>query len=87
MNRKYKLDTAGCTNKQKAVEILLPWCGSLEVANTSFEKKELFADPEAEGYREMIEDLDSIGVSVFDYERIQMPKFTGINHEPEFSYT
>lgn len=85
MKRKYQLDTACCTNKLKAIKILLPWCGSLEIANTVFERKELEADPDAEGYRKLIEDLDSIGVAVFDMDRVQKPKFEGVDNENSYT--
>lgn len=82
MNRKYKLETAGCTDKPAALRAIMNCVGSLEVANTMLEKQELEADPEHPNYRQMIDDLDAVNIQVFDYERVQTPKFEGISHEP-----
>lgn len=80
MRRKYKLETGSCTNKAKAVKIIFNYNKSVEVANTCFDRQELEADPEDNNYRELIEDLDSVGVQVYDMEKIQLPK-TIITHE------
>lgn len=87
MNRKYKLDTTECTSAVDATEIISQCCGiSIDHAILYFQDDELDADPEHPRYRELIERLDSVGVKVYDMERVQIPKIEGVDHE-QSSYT
>ena len=95
MKRVYKLDTTQCKSNMalmKIIQTFLVESGEVD-SSASFEKsvnvfsaKEIHCDPAANGYKRFIEDLESIGVSVWDKERIQMPTIEGVSHEPQ-SYT
>lgn len=79
--RKYKLETAGCTDKLGAITALKMCLDSEAEAIDAYANKEIECDPNHPRYREMIEALDVRGIAVFDLERIQMPKFEELINE------
>lgn len=47
---------------------------------------ELIVDPNSPTYPKLIEVLDNIGIQVFNYDRVQLPKVDAIEREPQ-AYT
>lgn len=84
---KYKLETAGCTSMVDAVKAIKDCTGmSLKDTKRAFDTGELTCSPSLPGYRKMIEDLDAVGVKVFDDARTQLPKIAEVDREPN-AYT
>lgn len=91
MNKvKYKLETAGCTSSLVAIHAILKCCRGngfgLKEAKDAFVSGTLECSPSLPGYRKMIEDLDAVGVAVFDEAKVQMPNIIEVEHD-EPTYT
>lgn len=83
--RKYKLETAGCTDASAAIEAIHLCLQSVIESSKAFNSGELECSPSHPNYRKMIETLDRLGVAVFDYELVQLPE-VNLDKEPQ-SYT
>lgn len=87
MNVKHKLETAGCKAMLEAIKVIhdnVP-C-SLKESKDAWDSGILMANPESPTYRTLIEELGELGVQVYNYDKIQLPKVDAVSSEQR-SYT